>query len=145
MKHFYYSIELSCILLFLLSCNNKDNYENATYLPPVVENVTPFINYATADIRISAKAQTVEILTFTNAKWTAHSICSNAEEEWIKSTRLLTEGEYMIMQFEVSENKGDSSRKGNIYLELQERQSRWWYWDEKSMPDFVITQVAVEP
>lgn len=144
MKRRAFITGMCCLPLFFLSCSNKDEPEE-NYLPPVKEEITPYVDSASIDIRISAKAQTVEILTTTNAKWIVHSTCWNAEEEWIENARLLTDGEYMIIQFDVKENMGDVSREGDIFLELQDRDTKWWYLKDFGMPGFVITQAAAEP
>ena len=67
------------------------------------------------------------------------------DEEWILNPRLLTDGEYMIVQFDILENKGNASRVGDVFLELQERETRWWYLKDAGMPGFTITQAAAEP
>ena len=144
MKQLSLFIGWCCLLLFFLSCSNKDEPETQ-YLPPTHEDVEPYVHCASIDIRINANAQTVEILTTTNAKWIVHSACWGADEEWIKSPRLLTDGEYMIIQFDVLENKSNTPREGDIFLELQERDTKWWYLKDDGMPGFVITQAASEP
>jgi len=145
MKRLSIIIGLCCLPLFMVSCSNKDEPNESEYLPPIEEREKPYVDCASIDIRVNDKAQTVEILTTTNAKWTVHSDCFNTEEKWIENPELRTDGEYMTIQFDVLENKGDASREGLIFLELQERETRWWYLEDKGMPTFVITQAAAEP
>lgn len=144
MKRLAFIFGICCLPLLFLSCSDKDDPEE-NYLPPVKEEIEPYVNSASVDIRVSAKAQTVEILTTTNAKWIVHSTCWNADEEWIQNPRLLTDGEYMIIQFDIMENKSNTSREGDIFLELQERDTKWWYIKDQGMPGFIITQAAAEP
>lgn len=144
MKRLSIIIGLCCLPLFMVSCSNKDEPETQ-YLPPTHEEVEPYVDCASIDIRVNANAQTVEILTTTNAKWIVHTACWGANEEWIQSPRLLTDGEYMIIQFEVLENKNNTPREGDVFLELQERDTKWWYIKDQGMPGFVITQAAAEP
>jgi hypothetical protein len=146
MKRLSIIIGLCCLPLFMVSCSNKDEPNEPQYLPPVEEQEKPYVDCASIDIHVSAKAQTVEILTTTNAKWIAHSTSWGEEdEEWILNPRLLTDGEYMIVQFDILENKGNASRVGDVFLELQERETRWWYLKDAGMPGFTITQAAAEP
>ncbi len=138
---FFFSLLAS--LCLLASCSKSD--DDSPQAPTVIEKIEPFVDYVSPEINVSASAQTVEILTKTNAKWAAHIYYGDNDENWIVNPSFQTDGENMIIRFDVTENKGDSPREGYFALKLQERESRWWYYENEGMPTFIITQAAANP
>lgn len=145
MRFFLYLFLTAFTVCSIIACGSSKDEPETSPLSPVEERVKPYIDCASYSLYISAEAQTVEILATTNAKWSPHSISWRNEDVWIGNPGIRYDGEYMTVQFDVKENKTDSIRKGNVCFELQERETKWWYLTNSSMPTFIICQAAAEP
>lgn len=133
---YLFLFSLVASLCLLTSCS-KDEAETPK-APTVIKENEPFIEFTSIDIRISAEAQTVEVLGKTNFKWSAECFFFSGES-FFWAPILLTDGEYVIVKFDVTENTTGSPREGDIIFKPI------GYEMHGGFPGLLITQAAANP
>ena len=125
---------VASLCLFVSCGSSKDEPDSQQAPTPVVKENEPYIEFTSIDIRISAEAQTVEVLGKTNFKWSTECVFFN-DDPFFWAPILLTDGEYVIVKFDVTENTSDSPRVGDIVFKPVG-------YNMHSYPGLLITQEA---